>query len=368
MSSPITVWGVGLFSSASVAIAIGLADLYLAVFLQSVALLLMMAYLWSLKGGRERFPALLVEQTANHSSLGSAMPQERRMVDQHVPTSTKEANRTAKEAQDIIAEIAHSAAELSTHAEHMAANTHGQTEATESMAVAVTQIRQNVTSMVERLDEVLVLATQAGELAQQGSVSINLVKSDVEHVESLASQTEQQLTTLEAESTKVAKMSALVSNIAEQTNLLALNAAIEASRAGQHGRGFSVVADEVRNLAELSQNSARDISKTIDSVTHQMGRVRESMSQVTLVAQQSVERTQQTDQQLLQIVHSSADVASNIAEISNAASQQRCASEEISEQVGHVVEKSNENNYMADQVSFVAKHLLHLTDSSSQET
>jgi len=368
MSRPIIVCLVGLLSSTAVSGSVWLDWTSLAVGLQILAIVLVVSYLIGLGVERRQFKAWLNQQQAGALSLPHDVSDELLEMGQHVMHSSKEVNRSAKEAHDIIAEIAHSAAELATHAENMAVNTHGQTEATESMAVAVIQISQNVTSMAIRLDEALVLATQAGELAEQGSVSINAVRTDVEHVELLATQTEQQLTALEVESAKVAEMSALVSNIAGQTNLLALNAAIEASRAGQHGRGFSVVADEVGNLAELSQNSARDISQTIDTVTHQMGLVRESMSQVTLVAQQSVERTVQTDKQLLQIARSSASVARKIAEISSAASQQQHASEEISEQVGHVVEKSSENNYMADQVSFVAKHLLHLTDSSRQET
>ena len=277
----------------------------------------------------------------------------------------RDAFRMGYELQDTVAELAHSAGELVDNADRVAENTQAQTKATESTAAAVTEISQSVEEVTSRLEETRGLAVTAGDYAKQGSARLAEVKEEVKQVEVLAKNTEQLLMEFEVQSSKVAEMSDLVRNIADQTNLLALNAAIEAARAGDHGRGFSVVADEVRNLAQLSRNSADEITKNIDQVQGRMSDVRGSMTQVLDYANQSVVRVDAAEGQLQKILKSSSLVAEQISGITLSSEQQLLAAREIANHIEQVVQMSEQNNYMAEQVSSVAGHLLHLTQQHS---
>ena len=204
-------------------------------------------------------------------------------------------------------------------------------------------------------------ATEACELSESGSCALVTASDEVKQVAGLAQETEQRITTLEALMVKVTAMSRIIGEISEQTNLLALNAAIEAARAGEHGRGFAVVADEVRALAQRSQGSATDIATNILQVQTTMQRVRGSMGSVVEKAGKSMMEVGRAETALTAINQRTSEVFSLIDDIAVAAQQQSQAAHEISRHIETVANLANENSGRAIQAAEIAEHLHRLT-------
>jgi methyl-accepting chemotaxis protein len=162
----------------------------------------------------------------------------------------------------------------------------------------------------------------------------------------------------------VTAMSQIISDIAGQTNLLALNAAIEAARAGEHGRGFAVVADEVRALAVRSQGSASEIATNIARVQESMQQVLVSMKNVVEKTDKSLQGVFSADESLKSILTTTDDVFGLIDEIAVAAGQQSIAAREISKHIETVADLANQNSYRAGQAAEIADHLHRLTHQS----
>jgi methyl-accepting chemotaxis protein len=146
-------------------------------------------------------------------------------------------------------------------------------------------------------------------------------------------------------SDQIGRIIGLIDDIADQTNLLALNAAIEAARAGEQGRGFAVVADEVRKLAERTTTATKEIAQMIRTVQEETKTAVGAMEDGTRQVEEGLTTTSQAGDSLKQIIQMSEQVGEMITQIAAAATQQSSATEEINgsmEQIAHLVKESAE--------------------------
>lgn len=272
-------------------------------------------------------------------------------------------HRRQQEFGDVLREIGHSAQELSANARSLSENTEEQSNSTQASAAAVMEMGHNIDEVSHRISEVDVSARKTRDLSSAGNTAVHKARSGVESVAKLAQQAQSLAVTLAERTASVATMSDVIGEIADQTNLLALNAAIEAARAGEQGRGFSVVADEVRSLANRSRDSANDITLNIQQVSKEMAGVTDAMERVLEQVSDCMTETQVASSQLDEITSSTDLVAEQITAISAAASQQSLAAQEIAKHFEQIATAASDNSYMANQTAEVASHLVNLSSA-----
>lgn len=276
----------------------------------------------------------------------------------------KARQRRNAEYKDAVKEMGHSSFELAANAKEVSRSAAYQSNATQSSAAAITEISHSIDDIRSRIVAARDAATKSCDLSKQGSNALKEASDEVNTVADLARETEGRVSQLEHLMRTVTAMSQVISDIAGQTNLLALNAAIEAARAGEHGRGFAVVADEVRALSARSQGSATEIAINIARVQESMQQVLVSMTKVVGKTEKSMQDVSIADESLTAILTTTDDVFMLIDEIAVAAGQQSIAAREISQHIETVADLANKNSFRAGQAAEIAEHLHRLTHSS----
>jgi methyl-accepting chemotaxis protein len=268
--------------------------------------------------------------------------------------------RMSQDFTDTVSEIAYSAKELSSTSNSLAHNTLQQSKATASIAAAVTEISHSIQDVAERMKSTSDSANESNRQAKHGRTIIDQVRGHMKEVAHCAEQTHIQLNDLDTQTKKVSSISGVIAVIADQTNLLALNAAIEAARAGEYGRGFSVVADEVRSLANRSSESALEISSTIEEMKKQMMAVKNSMDNVMTHAELTLQGSDDAQSALVEIANHTHTVSDMVLTMTEASGQQNEAARDISERVEEVAQAASENSVVAEQSSSIAIYLYNL--------
>lgn len=208
----------------------------------------------------------------------------------------------------------------------------------EQLATAMSEVAATVHDVADHAEQASQATSEANQLAIQGN---NDVIKSIKTINQLAKNIESSSQSVNHVEERVGKIGSVVETInaiSEQTNLLALNAAIEAARAGEHGRGFAVVADEVRNLAQRTQNATVEIQQMIEQLQSSAQEAGQLMSASVEYAQQSVEQASDAGEGLEQIVNQVKNIADMNYQIATASEQQSTVTEQMDENLNQVKE------------------------------
>lgn len=192
------------------------------------------------------------------------------------------------------------------------------------------------TEIASNAQEAASTITSVNQRAQQGQAIFNQTSLDVLELAKTISSSKQLSDQLAKYSSNIEQVLLVISGIAEQTNLLALNAAIEAARAGEQGRGFAVVADEVRTLASRTQESTTEIKTMVEQIQHSSVQVQEAMNQSKTKASSCVEHTETANQTLIDISAAVKDIMDRNIQIAAAIAQQNIVIEETNQNTTHI--------------------------------
>ncbi|MDR1462490.1 MAG: methyl-accepting chemotaxis protein [Azoarcus sp.] len=237
--------------------------------------------------------------------------------------------------------------ELTEHASGVAQNSTAASESTSAMAAAVEEMSVSITHVSDNAKDTLNVSKHTGDLSQQGS---NVIRDTVTRMREMAQSVESSSATiaeLGKQSEQISSIVQVIKDVADQTNLLALNAAIEAARAGEQGRGFAVVADEVRKLAERTSAATGEIASMISAIQESSHSAVRAMSHAAEQVEQSVNLADRAGSAIADIQQGAEIVRNHVNDITSALTEQGIASQSIAQQVERVARAAEENSVKA---------------------
>lgn len=251
---------------------------------------------------------------------------------------------------------------LSTAAQQVAASSANQSGSTSAMAASIEEMTVSISTVSNSAGDAQSMARQAGEISDEGGQIIERTAAEMGAIAATVAQASQVIQALGNDSQQISSVVQVIKEVADQTNLLALNAAIEAARAGEQGRGFAVVADEVRKLAERTAQSTGDISAMISKMQVSSGEAVAEMERVVQQVESGQALAQDAGQRIQAIREEAGRVSDAVTEISNALKEQSEASQDIARHVESIAQMTDENNAAAEETAAGAQRLDQLAE------
>jgi methyl-accepting chemotaxis protein len=265
--------------------------------------------------------------------------------------------RRIKEASD---NVASASVELSASAEQMQAGSGQQAERAHQVATASEEMSQTVIDIAQNASSIASTATNAAKTAKDGGRIVEEAVKEVKEIAQTVGESEGHITSLAELSERIGEIIGIINEIADQTNLLALNAAIEAARAGEHGRGFAVVADEVRKLAERTTGATSEVSGIIKEIQNKVDSAVSSIEQASVKVERGVDLSTKAGNELTTIVKNVDDLHLMVQQIATALEEMSATSDMISKDIESISGISNETSMSSGEVTKASQELARL--------
>ena len=264
---------------------------------------------------------------------------------------------------DSVGKVSDAARSLSAASGQVATSSSSQSEATSAMAAAVEQMTVSINHVSDSAHEAVDISRKSGKLSAEGGEVIQKAAEEMSQIAETVRHTAQAIEELGQHSNQISSIVQVIKDVADQTNLLALNAAIEAARAGEQGRGFAVVADEVRKLAERTTKATEEITQMIGAMQHSAHAAVSTMETAVDQVSGGVALANQAGSAIIQIKDGAEQVVGVVNDISSALSEQSSASNDIASQVERVAQMTEENSAAAAESASAASNLQELANN-----
>lgn len=261
---------------------------------------------------------------------------------------------------DGVTQIASAAEELSAVTEQTSAGVNNQKVETDQVATAMNEMAATVQEVARNAEEASEAAVAADQQAREGDKVVGEAIAQIERLALEVGHSTEAMGELKRESDKIGSVLDVIKSVAQQTNLLALNAAIEAARAGEAGRGFAVVADEVRSLAQRTQKSTEEIEELIVGLQNGTQQVATIMDNSRSLTDSSVELTRRAGGSLESITRTVSAIQAMNQQIAAAAEQQSAVAEEINRSVLNVRDVSDQTSAASEETAASSVELARL--------
>jgi methyl-accepting chemotaxis protein len=254
-----------------------------------------------------------------------------------VNTMQSELRRVLETIASTAQRVAAATEQISCGAAQTAESSRAQTDQTQQVAAAMHEMTSTVNEISDGSRTAAEAANSAADTAKQGGTVVSQTVESISRIADSNSRISERVSKLGSSSQEVGKIAAVIDDIADQTNLLALNAAIEAARAGEQGRGFAVVADEVRKLAERTTAATKEIAGIVQNIHNETKDAVAAMEQGSVDVKAGVAGADQAGKALGEIISMATRVGDMVTQIATAATEQASTSESINSNVESIV-------------------------------
>lgn len=300
-------------------------------------------------------------QLNNHISEDELTKDELGTLLTELVTMQTNLNLLVSEVNDSTIQLTTAVEEVSAISSQTASGMQTQQMELSSVASAMTQMQAAVNEVAQNTKTGVTSANSASERAKMGNVTLKETIDIISNVSKQIEASDQLAQELEVSSNNINMVVDVIRGIADQTNLLALNAAIEAARAGEQGRGFAVVADEVRSLAQRTQSSTTQIIEIVSQLQENTQKIGQSSRECQTGISLCVNQVNGTGEQISEIEHTVDNIADMSTHIATACSQQYSVSEELNKSIEYISTTSSEITEGASQTATACQDISRLT-------